>query len=75
VQTFKVGDVVVNLTSTIARVVAIHSNGDPILRSVRVAAGELRTWGGKWIADPAKTRGLTAAELQQFANGGTEIIR
>lgn len=69
---FQTGDLVVNLTSTIARVVASRENGDPVLRSV---GRDLRVWGGKWIADPAKTRKLTAAEVAQFVNGGTEIIR
>lgn len=69
---FAVGDIVVNLTSQIASVVAIHSTGDPILKAVD---RKLKAWGGKWIADVSKTRKLTTAELAQFVNGGTEIVR
>lgn len=69
---FTRGDLVVNLTSQIATVVRIHHLGDPVLRAVR---RDLKPWGGAWLADPAKTRKLTAAEVAQFQAGGTEIIR
>ncbi len=64
---FARGDLVVNLTSVIAKVVGIHdSTGDPILREV---SRTLREKGGKWVADPAKTRKLTADEAVAFARG------
>lgn len=47
---FKVGDVVVNLGHTLAVVVGVREDG-PILRSWN---GK-KAWGGKWVADPAKT--------------------
>ena len=65
---FAKGDLVVNLTSVVAKVVGTHdSTGDPILREVTRA---LKPKGGKWVADPAKTRKLTSDELAAFTGGG-----
>ncbi len=64
---FKTGDLVVNLTSEVAKVVGIHdSTGWPLLRSVGLT---LRPKGGKWIGDPLKTRKLTADEIVAFKTG------
>lgn len=72
------GNVVVNF-GTVARVVGFHavgvaghpSNGDPILRQIGIN-GRLR--GGKWVADPAKCRLLTADELRRYHAGDVAVI-
>lgn len=56
---FPVGSLVVNLTTVVAKVVAIHADGSPILK---VWDGK-KAKGGKWVADPAKTRLATPEEI------------
>jgi hypothetical protein len=71
--TFPLGAVVVNLSSTIARVVA-YKGEDLILKSV---TRDGRLWGGKWVADRAKTRELTADESARYFSNArmSEIVR
>lgn len=68
-MTFSVGDFVVNLTSEVAEVVAIHSHG-PVLHAINWDLTRKRGRNHKWIASEALTRKLTDAEVIAFNRKG-----
>lgn len=62
---FAVGDIVVNLTSEVAEVVAIHERG-PILHMLDWDLTKKRGRNRRWLASPELTRKLTDAEVIAF---------